>query len=82
LKRTKKIKMGKPALITIFLLLITATLASAQTEMADTMRSNGKIYVVVMVLATIFAGIFAYLIILDRKISGIEKEKKFNSHIK
>ncbi len=67
--------MRKPALITIFLLLITATVATAQTEMADTMRSNGKIYVVVTVLATIFAGIFAYLVMLDRKISKLEKEK-------
>ncbi len=67
--------MGKRILATIFLLLITVTFASAQTEMADTMRSNGKIYVVVMVLATIFAGIFAYLVILDRKISKLEKEK-------
>jgi CcmD family protein len=50
--------------------------ASAQTEMADVMRSNGKIYVVVVVLATIFAGIFAYLIMLERKISKLEKESK------
>ena len=67
--------MGKRALTTIFLILITTTFASAQTEMADGMRSNGKIYVVVAVLATIFAGIFAYLIMLDRKISKAEKEK-------
>jgi CcmD family protein len=46
-----------------------------QPEMAEDMRSNGKIYVVVMVLATIFAGIFAYLIYMDRKISRLEKEK-------
>lgn len=50
-------------------------MCSAETEMADTMRSDGKIYVVVLVLATIFAGIFAYLIYLDRKISKLEKEK-------
>ncbi len=48
----------------------------AQTEMADQMRSSGKIYVVVAVLATIFAGIFTYLFILDRKITRIEKEEK------
>ena len=41
--------------------------------MADAMRANGKIYVVVAVLATIFAGIFAYLIVLDRKITKAEK---------
>lgn len=60
----------------IALLLATATGASAETEMADAMRSNGKIYVVVTVLATIFAGIFAYLVYLDRKISKLEKENK------
>lgn len=46
-----------------------------EPEMAEGMRNNGKIYVVVMVLATIFAGIFAYLVFLDRKISKLEKEK-------
>lgn len=68
--------MGKHFLLTIFLILITATISSAQTEMADTMRSNGKIYVVVTVLATIFAGLFVYLVYLDRKISRLEKEQK------
>jgi CcmD family protein len=47
-----------------------------EPEMADKMRSDGKIYVVITVLATIFAGIFAYLVFLDRKISRLEKEKK------
>ncbi len=42
-------------------------------EMADTLRSNGKIYVVVAVILTIFAGIILYLIRLDRKISRLEK---------
>ena len=67
--------MGRRILLTIYLLLITVAFSGAQTEMADTMRSNGKIYVVVTVLATIFAGIFAYLVILDRKITRLEKEK-------
>ncbi len=67
--------MRKITAATIFLLLITATASFAQAEMADTMRSEGKIYVVVVVLATIFAGIFAYLVYLDRKISRLEKEK-------
>jgi hypothetical protein len=42
-------------------------------EMADTFRSNGKIYVVVAVVLTILAGIFLYLIRLERKISRLEK---------
>ncbi|WP_276133749.1 CcmD family protein [Polluticoccus soli] len=59
-----------------FILLFIAAFAQAQEtqpEMADAMRSNGKIYVVVLVLATIFAGIVAYLVRLDRKITKIEK---------
>ncbi len=67
--------MGKRILITIYILMISVSFASAETEMADTMRSNGKIYVVVTVLATIFAGIFAFLVYLDRKINKLEKGK-------
>ncbi len=47
-----------------------------EPDEAYVMRSNGKIYVVIVVLATIFAGIFAYLIMLDRKIGKLEKESK------
>lgn len=44
-------------------------------EMADALRSNGKIYVVVAVLVTILLGLFIYLWRLDRKISKLEKGK-------
>ena len=47
-------------------------------SMADEMRSNGKIYVVVAVLVTIFIGIVLYLIRLDRKLTRLEKETKIN----
>lgn len=43
-------------------------------EMADTMRSNGKIYVVVAVVMTVFAGLIFYMIQTERKISRIERE--------
>ena len=43
------------------------------SEMAELMRSSGKIYVVVSVLSIIFAGIVIYLILLDRKINKVEK---------
>lgn len=45
-----------------------------EAEMADTFRSNGKIYVVVAVILTLFAGIITYLVRLDRKITKLEKE--------
>jgi len=62
------------------LLISSSVLAFAQgrptVEMADTMRSNGKIYVVVAVILTIFAGIIIYLVRLDRKMSRLERETK------
>jgi uncharacterized membrane protein YjjP (DUF1212 family) len=48
------------------------------TGMADTMRSNGKIYVVVAVILTIFAGIIIYLVRLDRKMSKLEKSEQLS----
>lgn len=65
----------------LFLFSFLMTVASAQggpVSMADEMRSNGKIYVVVAVILTIFAGIVLYLVRLDRKISKLEKSE----HIK
>jgi len=48
--------------------------ATAQPEMADNMRSEGKIYVVVAILLIIFAGLIVYLVMLDRKLTRIEKK--------
>ena len=49
--------------------------AQESPEMADVMRSNGKIYVVVTVCLIILFGLLVYLVSLDRKISRIEKQK-------
>ena len=38
------------------------------------MLANGKIFVVVAVLALILAGIFIYLFTIDKKITKLEKE--------
>ena len=43
-------------------------------EMADLMRSDGKIYVVVGIIIVIFTGIIFYMVSIDRKISKIERE--------
>ena len=47
-----------------------------EVEMADSMRSNGKIYVVVAVCLTILIGLFIYVFTVDRKISRFEKNKE------
>lgn len=46
----------------------------SSVEMADELRSSGKIYVVVAVIAVLFIGLFAYLYSIDRKITKIEKD--------
>jgi hypothetical protein len=68
--------MKKRLLLSFFSVLL-SIISFAQDEkiaMADTMRKEGKIYVVVAVILTIFAGIIIYLIRLDRKISKIENQ--------
>ncbi|MCA0430882.1 MAG: CcmD family protein [Bacteroidetes bacterium] len=40
-------------------------------QMADAFRENGKIYVVIAVIAIIFVSIIAFLIYIERKIKNI-----------
>jgi CcmD family protein len=49
--------------------------AGDKVDMADTMRSNGRIYVVVAVVVLILLGLILYMVRLDRKIGRIEREK-------
>lgn len=44
--------------------------------MADTMRSNGKIYVVIGIILIILIGLITYLFLLDRKVGRLEKRLK------
>lgn len=77
-----RLAVGRMALVVAAA--FTTFLANAQdttakkdvVDMATGMRSNGKIYVVVAVLCIILAGIFIYLINLDKKIGKLEKEGK------
>ncbi|HEY4652733.1 MAG TPA: hypothetical protein VIG72_15055 [Pontibacter sp.] len=50
--------------------------AEPEVEMADVLRQDGKIYVVVTVLLTVLLGLIIYLITLDRKVSKLEKQFK------
>ena len=59
----------------LFLLMTMATIANAQNaEMADVMRSNGKIYVVVGIILIVLIGLITYLFMLDRKITKLENK--------
>lgn len=66
--------MNKLCILILGLLISISTFAQTKTEMADVMRSNGKIYTVVAVCLTILIGLFAYVFLIDRKISKLEKE--------
>ncbi|MGZ3871608.1 MAG: CcmD family protein [Mucilaginibacter sp.] len=68
----------KKILVLAFLLLgyIAAFAQQAQSvEMADAMRSSGKIYVVIATIVIIFIGLAIYLFSIDRRLKKIEKEK-------
>jgi CcmD family protein len=70
----------KRIFVTLISLLAFTLPVLAQTttdvEMADAMRSNGKIFVVIAVICILFAFLFIYLISIDRKVSKLEKEIK------
>lgn len=64
-------------IILLLILMTTSIVMFAQdkkVEMADTMRSNGRIYVVVAVVVTILTGLILYVVRLDRKMTKLEKE--------
>lgn len=69
------IQMKKIMLLLALLITTLISFGQEKVEMADTMRSNGRIYVVVAVVVTILSGLILYVARLDRKISKLEKEK-------
>ena len=66
----------KKIALTLFTLLLTLNLFAQDNnvEMADTMRSDGKIYVVVAVILIILLGLLVYLFALDRRLKMLEKK--------
>ena len=69
--------------ITVFCLL--AALANAQhsgPQMADAMRQDGKIYVVVAVIAAIFISLVIFLIYLERRLRRVERRMQEGTRTK
>ncbi|MFN5324485.1 MAG: CcmD family protein [Bacteroidota bacterium] len=67
----------KRKLSALFFVLATSRPSFGQgVEMADVMRSNGKIYVVVAVAATVMAGIIGYMAYMDARIRKMEKKQQ------
>jgi len=63
----------KSLLVIVFTFISPLLFAQEEVPMADVMRSEGKIYVVVAILLTILLGLILYVFLMDRKISGLEK---------
>ena len=67
-------KIAVKCLLAFCLTTISSSLAQAQNvEMADTFRSEGKIYVVVAIVLIVLTGLIIYLFMLDRKMNKIER---------
>ncbi len=73
-----RLSLSMNALLASLLLLSQNIMAqqpvSNGVEMADRLRADGKIWVVVAVIAAVFAGIIVYLVRLDRQIGKLEKQ--------
>lgn len=70
--------MKKILLSTLMLFLSTFFSFAQQTndvEMADQMRSSGKIYVVIATIVIVFIGLAIYLFSIDQRLKKIEREK-------
>ena len=65
-------KKTKYFLSLFFMLLVCTLYAQDQVEMADRMRSEGKIYVVVGIILIVLSGLILYLFTLDRKVKKLE----------
>ena len=70
--RLKKILFA--ALLLIVSVVVKAQNGEKKVEMADLMRSNGRIYVVVAVMLTILIGLVLYVVRIDRKITKLERD--------
>lgn len=68
--------MKKYLVLISFLLALRSTAFAQDVEMADTMRSEGKIYVVVAVAFISLAILSFYMIRIERKVTKLEKEMK------
>ncbi len=62
--------------INLLLLAFSAAAQTEQPEMADAMRSNGKIYVVVLICLVILFGLIGYVFRIDRKLTKLERQQK------
>lgn len=64
----------KKITVLIMLMLVNLAVFAQEPEMATALRSSGKIYIVVAVIAVIFIGLAAYLFSIDKRLKKIENQ--------
>lgn len=69
-------KMKQYLILFVFLTMNLSSAMAQDVEMADGMRAEGKIYVVVAVAFIALAILSFYMIRIERKVSKLEKELK------
>jgi len=73
----KKILYMIPAVFVLMLGNLTNAFAQeSNVEMADALRADGKIYVVVLVVMIVFTFLTIYLVLTDRQVKKLEKDVK------
>lgn len=76
-KQTKPVRWPRTTVLIPILLLVSKfsfAVDVSPVKMDDALWSNGKIYVVILVVFTIFLGIIFTLIHLERKVKKLEKQ--------
>ena len=63
----------KLLVLVTFWLMYSSVFAQEPVPMADGMRAEGKIYVVVAIILVILGGLLVYLFRMDKKITRLEK---------
>lgn len=71
------------SLILFPMLMLSSKIGFAQTsdDPNSLMRSNGKIYVVAAICVTILAGLFLYVLSIDKKITRVERDSTNGENI-
>jgi len=65
-------KITKNFLAVLMAVLLALPAMAQPVEMADAMRADGKIYVVVAIILIVLIGLIASIFLLDRKVKKLE----------
>jgi len=71
--------MTKPFAFLLGLCLLSTGLQAQDPQMADALRNDGKIYVVISVIVLIFLALVGFIVALDRRITKLENKQKQSS---